>query len=32
MVFYCLAALKERFRVCSDKLKEKGGSPPALEI
>ena len=32
MVFYCLAALKERFQVYSDKLKEKGGSPPVLEI
>ena len=27
-----LAALKERFGVYSDKLKEKGGSPPALQI
>ena len=27
-----LAALKERFQVYSDKLREKGGSPPAIEI
>jgi hypothetical protein len=27
-----LAALKERFRVYCDKLKEKGGSLPGLEI